>query len=381
MKTIILSLITFLYSLGILAQETGKTNDALLLEYYQNQRYQEAEDYLKKAYPEPVTDLNILAKLAYTAQMAGKLADAESYYQRVYDLDSTRTAVLFNLGSINLRRGNYIKSEAFYKKIIEKDTGNFMVYKQLAKICFEKGEQAQTLTYLSRANQINPFDPDVASDLSEMLLIFKKYDVAEKVLGQAIINDPENVELLYGLVKLFSLENKFADTKETCLKLMKLGDESAFVLTKLGLAYYNLKEYECAIAALINIPAQYQGETSYYLTGMAYKGLSDRPKAIEFMKKAIDAGISPNIADYYGEIAGSDEKLGKNKAAAAAYQKALEFNEDPTIVYLLANLYDIKLKDKKKAVFYYKKYIASNPSSKKQTYIAYSKSRIEELIK
>ena len=296
-------------------------------------------------------------------------------------MDSTKTAVLFNLGAINLRRGNYIKAEVFYKKIIEKDTGNFMVYKQLAKISFEKGEQAQTMAYLSKANQINPADPDVASDLSDMLLIIKKYDLAEKVLGQAIINDPENIELLYSLVKLCSMENKFGAAKETCLTLIKLGDESAFVLTKLGLAYYNLKEYECAVAALLAIPAQYQGETSYYITGMAYKGLNDQSKTIEFMQKAIDAGISPNIADYYGEIAASEEKLKKNKVAATAYQKALEFNEDPTILYLLANLYDTRLKDKKKAIFYYKKYIVSNPSSKKQTYIAYSKSRIEELAK
>jgi tetratricopeptide (TPR) repeat protein len=381
MKKLALSLITIFFNLVAIAQETPKANDAILLEYYQGQRYQDAEEYLKKTFPEPVTDLNILAKLAYTAQMAGKLADAEGYYQRVYELDSTKTSVLFNLGSINLRRKNYLKAEVFYKKIMEKDTGNFMVYKQLAEISFEKGEQAQNITYLTKANQINPADPDVASGLSDILINFKKYDQAEKVLGQAIISDPENIELLYSLVGLYSSESKFRETKETCLKLIQLGDKSAFVLTKIGFAYYNLKEYECAIDALLNIPTQYQGESVFYITGMAYKGLGDQPKTVEFMKRAIDAGISPDIADYYGEIGGGEEKLKKNKAAATAYQKALEFNEDPTILYLLANLYDTKLKDKKKAVFYYKRYIASNPSSKKQTYIAYSKSRIEELAK
>src|ERR1700761_2292591 len=95
----------------------AQQNDALLLEYYQSQRYAEAADYLKKAYPEPITDTKVLGKLAYSSQMAGKLIDAEGYYQRIYIADSTNTAVLFNLGAINLRRGNNNNAEVYYKKI------------------------------------------------------------------------------------------------------------------------------------------------------------------------------------------------------------------------------------------------------------------------
>ena len=124
-----------------------------------------------------------------------------------------------------------------------------------------------------------------------------------------------------------------------------------------------------------------QGETSYYIAGLAYKQLKDYPKAIESLKKAISIGISPNIASYYGEIAGSNEKQNHYKKAATAYQKGLQFDEDAILYYLLANLYDGKLKNKKQAMLYYKKYIAAKPSGKKQAYIAYAKSRIDILSK
>jgi tetratricopeptide (TPR) repeat protein len=379
MKSTILFFIITSFCLTAFAQQTPKTDDALLLDYYQTQRFAEAAVYLKKTYPEPVYDIKVLAKLAYTSQMAGKLIDAENYYQRIYDIDSTNTAVLFNLGSINLRRGNNLKAEIYYQKIVQKDTTNFNIYKQLAKISLDKGELPAMLNYLQKANRLNPAEPDVAADLSDMYLNFKQYTQAEKVLNQAIIEDPENAVLLQSLLKLDCSQNKWEAAKNTCFKLMQLGDHSGYVLTKLGTAYYNLKDYECSAATLANINELEQGETSYYMAGLAYKALKDQPMAIENLKKAIDAGVSPNIATYYGEIADSYDALKKYKKAMQAYQKALQFNDNSTLYYLLANLYDSKLKNRKNAVIYYKKYIASNPSPKKQTYIAYAKSRIDQL--
>ena len=387
MKFILLNLITIFFNLSINAQQTVTINaqqpqgsdDSRLLDYYQSQRYAEAADYLKQSYPEPITDMKVLAKLAYASQMAARLVDAEGYYQRIYDQDSTNTAVLFNLGGINLRRGNNLKAEVYYKKILQRDTTNFVVYEHLGKISFEKGEQANMITYLTKANKINPAEPDVASDLSNILVVFKQYQQAADVLNKAIAIDPENVELLMSLLVLDATQDKYSDTKNTCLTLIKLGNHSSYVLTKLGAAYYNLKQYECCVATLADIPDMEKGETSCYLAGLAYEELKDYRMAIENFAKAIEIGISPNIASYYGEIAGSNENLLKYKKAASAYQKALQFAESPTIYYLLANLYDSKLKDKRNAVIYYKKYVASRPDPKKQTYLAYAKSRIEQL--
>ncbi|MFI5138500.1 MAG: tetratricopeptide repeat protein [Sphingobacteriales bacterium] len=379
MKIISLILITFFLNLPAFAQQTQKADDAILLEYYQNQRYVEAADYLKNIYSEPVTDMKVLAKLAYASQMAGKLVDAENYYLRVYNSDSTNTTVLFNLGGINLRRGNGLKAAVFYKKIIEKDTNNFIVYKQLAKISFDKGEQADMINYLQKANKLNPAEPDVAADLSDILVNLKKYEQAEKVLNRAIAEDPDNIVLLISMLRLNASQDKFEETKNTCLKLIKLGDHSGYVSTKLGTAYYNLKDYDSCVAALIIISPIEQSETSYYITGLAYKELKNQPKAIEYLKKAIDIGISPNIADYYGEIADSNEKQIKYKKAVLAYQKALQFSEGSTLYYLLANLYDSKLRDKKNAIKYYKKFLASKTTEKQQIYTAFAKNRIAQL--
>src|ERR1700709_2415717 len=148
-------LIFFCASASLKAQQLPAVNDSLLLDYYQNQRFAEAADYLKKTYPEPITNIRVLSKLAYTSQMASRLTDAEAYYQRMYNADSTNTVVLFSLGAINLRRGNNLKAETYYKMIAQRDTTNFLVYKQLGKIAEDKANFAAMIGYLQKANKIN----------------------------------------------------------------------------------------------------------------------------------------------------------------------------------------------------------------------------------
>ncbi len=361
------------------SQQVAKADEALLLEYYQNQRFSDAADYLKKTYPEPVTDQKVLTQLAYTSQMAGKLLDAEGYYQRIYNNDSTNTTVLFNLGAINIRRGNNLKAEGFYKKIAQRDTTNFVVYKQLAAISQGKGELQDQLSYLIKANRLNPAEPDVASDLSDQYVLLKKFTDADSVLNKAIIADPENSVLLLSRLKLLYSQGKWEDAKNTAIQLTQLGDQSGYVLTKLGIAYYNLKDYECAIETLAGISDMEQNETSFYIAALAYKALKHQTEATQYLARAINAGISPNIADYYSEMADSFDTLKNLKMAVFAYEKSLQFEERSITLYMLATLYDTELHNKKMAKFYYKKYIAADPPKKEGKYLAYAQSRVSAL--
>jgi tetratricopeptide (TPR) repeat protein len=329
MKSLALSvLLIFCLLAGAKAQQQPAVNDSLLLDYYQNQRFAEAADYLKKTYPEPVSNIRVLGKLAYTSQMAGRLPEAEGYYQRIYNADSTNTVALFSLGAINLRRGNNVKAEIYYKMIAQKDSTNFVVYKQLGKIAADKADFGSMIYYLQKANRLNPAEPDVASDLSDQYVNLKQYPAAEKVLNGAIAQDPENMILLQSLLKLVSSQDKFEETKNTCLKLIDLGNRSGYVVTKLGVAYYNLKNYTCSVETFADLTGIEQTETSFYVAALAYKVLKDQPKAIENLDNAIKEGISSNIGDYYAEMADSYEVRKKYQKSVWAYQKALQFRRN-----------------------------------------------------
>jgi hypothetical protein len=66
MKYILGFLLLTAFSFKGLTQQIIKVDDALLLDYYQTQRFMEAAEYLKKNFQEPITDAKVLSSLAYT---------------------------------------------------------------------------------------------------------------------------------------------------------------------------------------------------------------------------------------------------------------------------------------------------------------------------
>lgn len=375
-----LSLLLLCFFTPSFAQQQ-KADDALLLEYYQNQRFADALDYLKSQYPEPVTDLKILSSLAYTSQMAGKLADAESYYQRIYEKDSTNVSLLFSLGGINVRRGNHAKALIYYKKILQKDSSNFNVYKQLATLSQAMGDMTSSITYLKKANSLNPVDPDVAADLATTYINQKAYLTADTIITKAMEADTANLLLLRDKAIVNYQLEKFPQTIELCNKLIQQGEAGGEVINMLGGSYFMVKNYkDCITTFELLEQTKTATETSYYYMAMSYKALGNHEKAIGYFNKAIKEAISSNVDSYYSEMGDSYDKLHRLKNAANAYQKSLLYDPKPSITYYaLAYLYDSELKNKSSAIKYYKKYLKSNPPEKQKSYLDYTKRRLKEL--
>jgi len=381
-KTIALILITIFTIADAFAQQSNKADDALLLEYYQNQRFADAADYLKKTYPEPVTDVKILSGLAYTSEMAARLPEAEDYYRRVYATDTTNMAVLFNLGSINSRRGNNSKAISYYKKILAEDSTNFNVLKQMATLSRASGNVIDAMNYLIKANKLNPTEPDVAYDLSSFFINLKLYKKADTVVTAPLKADTANMLLLLGKAQIHYRLEKFPETVAVCNQLVQTGNQTDEVINMLGNSWYNLKKYNECIIALKQLEQNNTAtETSYYYMAMSYKALHSHVLAVIYFDKAVKAAVSENVNSYYGEMADSYDQLHQLKKAVNAYQKSLLYGVMPLTYYALANLYDTELKNKALALRYYKKYMGSHPPKGRQSYLAYAKRRAGELIR
>jgi tetratricopeptide (TPR) repeat protein len=380
MKLILLVLIFILTEHTLVsAQQTRQTNDALLLDYYQNQRFANALTYLKSIYTEPVTDAKELSRLAYTANMAHAFSEAEDYYQRIYNQDSVNVSVLYNIASINQRRGNNNKAELYFKKLVALDTLNFNAYNRLGQIKKEKGDFSAGVIYFEKANKINPTDAEVATDLSDVYILLNQSPKAESVLSNAIAADPENVDLQQSLLRIYYIESKWKETVKAGEQLLLSGDSTGSTLSKLGRAYFQTKSYHCGLAVLLAIPSTEQTENTAYFTAACYKLLKDPKNAITYFNKAIELSTSKSTATYYNEIADSYETQKLFKKAQASYQKGLLYDEQPLSYYYLAAMYDAQLKDKKNAIKYYRKYVASHPGEKQQTYRDYSIARLATL--
>ena len=368
-----------LFSLSGIAQ-TKEADNMYLLDLFQSQRYSEASDYLKKMYPEPITDKKMLSRFGYSLQMAGKLSEAETYYNRILEQDAADEAVLFSLANISQRKGNYLKATDYYTRILAIDSTNFSVYRQLSNMIEASEGVLFAAPYLAKANQLNPTDADIAYSFSKVLKSTKQYKMADSVLSIAIAADSTNLILLLGQVELAYALDNWPVVIKTGNKLIIEGDQSALLLKMLGEAYYSSKKYTMAIELLEGMEQNsQQSESTMYFIAMSYKALKNYPKAIEYFNKTLKEAISPNTAEYYALIGDSNQKNNQLRLALASYQKSLFFENKPLTIYSMATIYDQRLNDKSTALKYYKRYLDANPPKDHNQYIDYTKYRIAEL--
>lgn len=372
-----ITLLMLLLSFGDMAGQSAKINTEKLLEYYENQRYEDAAKYLQSIYTDDTQDIKALSQIAYCNMMAGKLPEAEKAYLKINGIQPDNPSTLFSLVSINSRRGNASKAKSYLQQIIRLDSMNFNAYKQLA--AYEDTSEAK-LRFLKKANALKAADPDVAYDLSMVYRELKQYQQAYDVLQTAISADPENFTLQQAQLPVSNQLGKYTEVITTGEKLLKINAD-ANVMNDLGQAYFYLKDYQkCAdiYTILENLGVQNEG-TLYYMA-LSYRELKDYDKAAIYAQKTIDEAISDHTTLYYAALAGIYEDKNQYHEALNAYKRGLTFGESNIIYYRLGLLYDLNLKQPKNAVTYYQLYLKNKPDqAKEKQQIDYAKGRIAAL--
>jgi len=378
---IFLSIVILILSLKGGAQNLESDN-LLILELLQNQRYDEATEVLRRTYPEPVSDRKVLSRFGYSLRMAGRLSEAEKYYQRILDQEPTEISALFSMAGINQRKGNFMKAKDYYKQILAIDSTNFSVYKQLSDMIETSEGLLHATPYLQKANLLNQSDGDIAYSYSKVLKDLKQYDEAGRVLDEAIKADSSNLVLLRGKAELAYASNNWKVVVDICSAIITDGDRSAGILKMLGEAFYYVGKYQQAIDILAGMEANdMKTESTLYFTAMSYKNLNNYPKAVEYLRKTINESVSPNVSGYYAQLGDVMDKNKQIRQSLEAYQKSLFFENKPLTLYTIASIYDQKLKQFKSALTYYRRYINSNPPPDQKAYIEYSRFRVAELSK
>ncbi|UKT64468.1 tetratricopeptide repeat protein [Pedobacter mucosus] len=364
-------------------QTAANVDKEKLFDFYQNQQYSEAASYLTNIYGTDLKDFKVITQIAYCYLMGGNTIEAEKLYLKANLLQPQNLQVLFNLANISTRRGYIEKSKTYLKEVVKLDSTNFNAYIQLAGL-YQEVFSFQKLQYLKSANKINPLDADVVFDMSEIYMKMGMYGLVSNILKPALETDSNNIQLLKIKLPLLLVTSKLDDAILTGEKLFTLGDSSTYVLNNLGKVYYTKKEFQKAIYYFkkVSLSATDDNEALFYNMALCYRGLKDYLTAAEYFKKAINAGISKNTIVYYTKMGESYEQAEKFESAAATYKKGVFFDNDGSLLYILAQIYDKKLNQKSNALTTYAQVLKSLPDTEgNKPAKEYITKRIEELRK
>jgi tetratricopeptide (TPR) repeat protein len=375
LKSIFLVFFLFAGITGVKGQDADT-----LLQFYQTQRYADALQYLQGFVKEDTSDTKTLTQLGYLNLMVGKLPEAEKIYLKIYDTDTSNLPVLFNLALLQVKRGQDAKAIHYYKAIVALDSNNLAAYKKLASLSKGSNPKEYQL-YLSKANSLNPIDPDVAFDLCEWYFNLGAYSKANVVLTPALQADSANLQLLKLKMPMSIANKKYKEAIKTGEKLLNYGDSSSFVMNNLAKSHFLLLDYKNALKYFLQVKDKaMENEGLYYNIALCYRGLKDYKNAGIYLDKTIKEAISDKTATYYGLLGDSYEQVDRYQEALTAYRRGLLFENNGSLYYNIALVFEKGLQDKKNAIANYNLYLKHfTEMSKNPKLAAFIKNKIEEL--
>jgi tetratricopeptide (TPR) repeat protein len=323
--------------------------------------YYKAIEVLKPLSKENPENIQVKSELASCYEALGQRQVSIACYDELIQLDSTNLYFKKQKADLIYQQGQYSKSLDIFREIYNQNDSPTML-KRMAQ-CFEKMEQPDSArTYYMEAWERNPKDGFAAANLvnTTLKIGFNHEAIAYSEKFMEIDSTDTQVNLLNALAYYRLDDYETAVVKFT--KCHERGDSSLIVNRSLGIALYSLNNSSQARPYL---EAAYRQDTTnnnvLYCLAIAYKDMSDYELAIPLLQKLLDRTIPPDLTLYlyYRNLAESYSKWREHAKGAVQYENALKYageDQKMNVYYILANLNEYSLRNRKKALEYYKLY-------------------------
>jgi tetratricopeptide (TPR) repeat protein len=359
-----------------LCQQTDMESDSLQLADQHIASYQFSKA-LKFLNPRDTLNIAVLQRRGHCFFRLGNYESSIRLYQMILRRDSTNTNALYQLGQLYSRNNQYADAYQAYLTLIKLDSTNGYYYKQFSVVASQSNDFVTTAGALSKAVELNPRDVEAYTMYANALLELEQFEAADSILNDALqLNVSPQLILLLAKAKMGL--KKYREVITLTEGLVAKSDTIPTYARLLGVSYYQVDRYDKVLAFMkYLVKTNYKADWIYYYMGVSYHQLKKPDSAIVYLNKAIDQGISPNISNYYTQLASSYEELKDYKSAIKYYRAAYESSRSDILLYHLARNYDVYYKDKSQAIAYYKRYLNSDDTIKLAR--EYTRLRLDEL--
>lgn len=278
--------------------------------------------FKKVAEQQPDND-DALFALGFIGLQLDRLDEAEEALLKLKKTGARGYEVNYYLGRLEELRDNSQAAQQWYSSITQ---GEYFVNAQIRIIALvaQDGDLEKALDMVAQLKRQRPAQK-LRLDLveGEILVEAGKYQEAMELYNQALIEVPDNTDLLYArsmvAEKLGDIERLELDLRQ----ILARDPNNAEALNALG---YTLADrttrYEEAYE-LISRAIELRPNDYYILDSMGWVKfkLGDYESAIKYLRKALDLKMDAEIAAHLGEVLWV---TGDKTAAKAVWQRALE---------------------------------------------------------
>ena len=360
-----------------LAAQTSSIDKSKVLDYFQNQQFDEAISYLQPALGNDSANLPVLSFLGYAYYMNESNRAAEQCYLKMYRLDSNNITACHYLAAI-YNQHQIEGAQRFTFRLISLQPAKAAYYRNMGELLSRKNQKDSALLYYDQAYRLAPADARIISGLSEVYMDLKNYPKADSLLETGLSKDSLYVPYLKLSIRS-AYENKdYARVLLPGERLLRLHEISLLAINRLTASYYNLKRYEdCIRTCEAMIEEGLDLEGLYYYEAKSWSQLKDFDKSNGFYGLCLSKAISNTAEMYYYGLGQNYEATKEFKKAVMVYDTAYYLFKSPLMLYNCGRIYEVELKNEALARKYYVRYLATaNPEAvdEKKAY-AYVKER------
>lgn len=327
-------------------------------EYFQNQLYTEAIQYLESKRAETSTDLNLVNSLGYAYFMYGNYTTAERHYTHVLNVDSLNFTANRYMALIQNAYKNYPASLFYYNRLIRLQPNNAWLYKYSGDAYSINKQPDSALMCYEKAYRLQSQNAKIVYAYANNLVDKDLYTKADSVLKNFLLTDSTNVLIMALGIKSAVEQHKWANAAAFNNRWLLSGEADPSTSAKLALANYSIKNYEACYRVCDTLLGQgYELESLLYYASQAMYKLNDYNKSSELLRRCLALSISKNSNIYYFSLADNFESQKKYLKAITAYDTAYYLFKDPLALYNIGRLYEKGLNNKTLAQQFYKKYM------------------------
>ena len=317
----------------------------------------------------------------------GKFRMAEPLLAKLSAIDSMKWIYAYYLSAIYMQSNRFDDAIRIYNRFLRKDSANTVYLDKLAFATLKKGDYEYAKDLYNKSMAINDKNLTAIKNLSFLYASTMNSDTAIQLLTRGIEIDSTDMDLYIRRAQLNFSKNYTKRALDDYMVVLASGDSSKLYLKRIGIGYsYNLQPKEAIVYLLKAYKVDsVDYETCSYL-GQCYYKVKDMKNSIYYYKKVLKIlmPVNTQLGLTYVLCAESQKADEEYRNAIASYLKAYAINSDPNINMIIANIYDEKLNNKERAIYYYQRFLNTRKSSKMRfppEYIEKVQKRLEFLKK
>jgi tetratricopeptide (TPR) repeat protein len=382
MRKLFSCLILTIYMSQALGQQNAIDKNKVS-EYFQNEQYLEAINHLVPYLTNNTEDIFLLNSLGYAYLMSEQTAAAELFYKRANRVDSTNFTSNKYLAQIERERENFEQALFYTFKMISAQPQNASLYKSSGDLFLALKMDDSSLHYYLKAYQLQPLNIKYASPYVVQMLNKKKYSTVDSILKIFLSIDSTSVTAMNLAIRSFYEQNDYKTVASFSQRWLNVNRDEINLPTsiRLAIANYELKNYLTSYKVCDTVIKQeFLDERILYYAARALTKLGQYRESNGLLAQCLDLSISKTAENYFFQMGENFESLKQYKPAIAANDTAYYLFQAPLTLYNIGRLYETGLKNKTRAIEYYKRYLkkASPSSAQEKKVYAYLEEMLED---